>query len=94
MFLSESQIELIDAAKEKPLDILDAHVSTVSALASRGLMEVNYARRVVDITTVQLTATGAKVAENLDFYREPPKFHDLLFKNSKAKKIQRKRHPR
>lgn len=92
MFLSPAQIKLIDrlAHEEQRLDILDCNVNTVSALSVRGITQVNYAGKAGDITNVTLTDTGFAIADHLSFYVDPPKYYDVVHKNSKAKQKHKK----
>lgn len=91
MFLSEAQLDLIDRAKEKPVDLLEVHVSTASALTSRGLAVINYSLKVGTPSTFELTGPGSAIAADLSSFRRLPKFKDVLIRASKTKQTLRKR---
>lgn len=87
MFLSEAQLNMIKNIYEHTkLDILDAHIGTLSALTCRGIAEIYYAKKPGAITRVGLTAIGDTIAENLDFYSDLPKYRSELDKARVAKR--------
>ena len=92
MFLSLAQIGLIDmlAHIEQKMDILDCNIATASALAVRGITQINIAKAVGDISTVTLTDTGFSIADHLSFYANPPKYADIRYKTSKVKQKRKK----
>lgn len=86
MFLSEAQLNLIDTLHDLgQLDLLEANISTVSALSIRGVVQLNIAKRVNDTSTVSLTDVGEAIAEISDQYRNMPRYLDLLAKTRKVK---------
>jgi len=91
MFLSEAQLDLLDRAREKPLDILEVHVGTASALTSRGLARINYSTKVGETSMFHLTPHGSSIAGDITLFRRLPNYHDVLIKSSRTKKILRKR---
>jgi|PlaIllAssembly_1097288.scaffolds.fasta_scaffold00005_6 hypothetical protein len=91
MFLSDAQLDLLDRAKEKPLDLLEVHVSTASSLTSRGLATINYSLKVGTPTTFALTGPGSAIAAELSSFRRLPNYRDILIKSSRTKQVLRKR---
>jgi hypothetical protein len=43
------------------------------------------AKKVGQISTIELSDVGEVIANNIDYYRKPPKYKDTLDKTRKAK---------
>lgn len=92
MFLSVNQLDLIEAAFDRgPLDLLETHVLTVSALVSRGLLDVRYSNQIGKPTVVKLTPAGKSIGRDIDWYRELPTFKEVLGNVSPHKQAKKRK---
>jgi hypothetical protein len=83
MRLSPAQISLIETLYEANTDLLELNISVGCALIVRGLAELVLPKNAASY--LQLTDAGTVVAENLEFYRAPPAYREILNETRAAK---------
>jgi hypothetical protein len=86
MFISSAQCDLIEQIYEiGQLGVADCNISVLSALRVRGLVEVTHGTKPGTYSYAELTDAGVYAADNIEYYRKPPKFADVRAKLRKDK---------